>query len=249
MARLRAPGGCPWDRDQTFDTIKPFLLEESYEVMDAIDRRDWEGLREELGDLLLQAVFFAQMASEDRTFTIADSIDAINDKLIRRHPHIFGDDHARTPDDVKRIWDKVKSEEKSKRGEAQGALLDAVPRALPALVEAHQISQKAAKVGFDWPSIDGVLEKLHEELNELEEARHGSSHTEIEAELGDVLFAAANLARFLNVDSEQALRKSSAKFRRRFAHVEKTLRDRGTPLPDASLEQMESLWQEAKSQP
>ncbi len=249
MARLRAPGGCPWDRDQSFDTIKPYLLEESYEVMDAIDRRDWQGLREELGDLMLQAVFFAQMASEQGSFRIEDSIDAINEKLIRRHPHVFGAARADTPYEVKRRWDEIKAEEKRERGDEPAAMLESVPRALPALVEAQQIAQKAAKAGFDWPNIEEVFAKLDEELRELHEARRTASREEIEAELGDLLFVIVNLARHLSIDAEQALRKSNAKFRQRFAHVEKSLAERGQPFAEASLDEMEALWQEAKGRP
>ena len=247
MAKLRAPGGCPWDREQTFDTIKPYLLEESYEVMDAIDRRDWQGLREELGDLLLQSVFFAQMASEQGSFDIGDSIAAINEKLLRRHPHVFGTGEAKTPDDVKRRWDEIKAEEKYERGEAEKMLLEGVLRALPALVEAQQIAQKVAKVGFDWPNIEEVFGKLEEELRELHEARSTKSQGKIEEEMGDLLFVIVNLARFLSVDAEQALRKANAKFRHRFAHVESSLNDRGKALQEASLDEMEALWQEAKT--
>ena len=161
MARLRAPGGCPWDRKQTFDSIKPYTLEETYEVLDAIDARDWPGLREELGDFLLQAVFYGEMAAEEGLFTIADSIRAINEKLVRRHPHVFGEAPAETPEDVKQRWDEIKKQEKE--GTVQTGVLDSVPRALPALVEAEKISVKAAAVGFEWPTIDGVVEKLQEE--------------------------------------------------------------------------------------
>ena len=171
LARLRAPGGCPWDREQNFDTIKPYLLEETYEVFDAIDQRDWPGLAEELGDLMLQAVFFAQMATEEGKFGIDDSLDAISEKLIRRHPHVFGDGTAKTSDDVKRRWDEIKADEKKEKGQPQLGRLDSVPRKLPALVEAQQISSKAAGIGFDWENPGQVLEKLDEELRELEQAR------------------------------------------------------------------------------
>ena len=242
MARLRAPGGCPWDREQNFDTIKPYLLEETYEVLEAIDQHDWPGLAEELGDLLLQAVFFAQMASEEGKFRIDDSLDAIAEKLIRRHPHVFGDGSAKTADDVKKRWDEIKADEKKSKGQPQRGLLESVPRILPALVEAQQISSKAASVGFDWDNPGQVLEKLEEELRELAAAREGESHQEVEGEIGDLLFVLVNLARFLKVDPEQALRKTNAKFRKRFAHVE----SRAT-LPGATLEEMEALWQEAKA--
>jgi MazG family protein len=241
MARLRAPGGCPWDREQSFDTIKPYLLEETYEVLEAIDKRDWPALADELGDLLLQAVFFAQMASEENKFRIDDSIDAIVQKLIRRHPHVFADGSAKTSDDVKRRWDEIKADEKKNKGEPVRGLLESVPRNLPALVEAQQISSKAAGVGFDWENAGQVLDKLDEELDELAGAREGGSREELEGEIGDLLFVLVNLARFMKVDPEQALRKTNAKFRKRFAHVEA-----GVKLPGATIEEMEALWQEAK---
>ena len=241
MARLRAPGGCPWDREQSFDTIKPYLLEETYEVLEAIDKRDWPALADELGDLLLQAVFFAQMAAEENKFRIDDSIDAIVQKLIRRHPHVFADGSAKTSDDVKRRWDEIKADEKKAKGEPARGLLESVPRNLPALIEAQQISSKAAGVGFDWENAEQVLDKLNEELGELAAAREGGSRDELEGEIGDLLFVIVNLARFLKVDPEQALRKTNAKFRKRFAHVEA-----GAKLPGASIAEMEALWQEAK---
>ena len=242
MARLRAPGGCPWDREQTFDTIQPYLLEETYEVLDAIDARNWPGLAEELGDLMLEAVFFAQMASDEAKFTIADSLDAINEKLVRRHPHVFATGDAKTADDVKKRWEEIKSDEKKSRGEAPKSILAGVPRNLPALVEAQQISSKVAHVGFDWPNTDQVMAKVHEELDELAEARKTESREEQENEIGDLLFALVNVARHLKVDPEQALRRSNAKFRRRFAHVENN-----ATLPGATLTEMEALWQEAKT--
>ncbi len=253
MARLRAPGGCPWDREQNFDTIKPYLIEEAYEVMDAIDARDFEGLAEELGDLLLQPVFFAQMAAEEGRFDIADSLDAINSKLIRRHPHVFATGDAKTADDVKRRWDEIKAEENQKKAkpERPKGLLANVPRSLPALVEARQISSRAADAGFDWPDIDQVFEKLREELAELNEARASTEGRRpdakhIESEIGDILFVIVNLARFLKVDPEQALRSTNAKFRTRFAHVEAGLEAAGKSLKNATLEEMEELWQDAK---
>jgi MazG family protein len=243
MARLRAPGGCPWDREQDFDTIKPYLLEETYEVFDAIDQRDWPALSEELGDLLLQAVFFAQMASEENKFRIDDSLDAISEKLIRRHPHVFGDGTAKTSDDVKRRWDEIKAVEKREKGQAPQGRLDSVPRKLPALVEAQQISSKAAAVGFDWEHAGQVLDKLDEELRELAEARVNGAPEQQEGEIGDLLFVLVNLARFLKVDPEQALRKTNAKFRRRFAFMESR-----ADLPGATVAEMEALWQKAKAE-
>jgi MazG family protein len=246
MARLRAPGGCPWDREQTFDSIKPYTLEETYEVLDAIDRRDWGEVAEELGDLLLQAVFYAQMAAEQGLFQIGDSLDAINQKLIRRHPHVFGDGTAESAGDVKRIWGEIKAAEKKDRGKDAAGLLESVPRAMPALVEAQQIASRAAGVGFDWETAEQVIEKLDEELAELAEARRQASPAELENEIGDLLFVLVNLARFVKVDPEQALRKTNAKFRERFAHIERELAGRGKKLQDASIAEMEELWQQAK---
>jgi MazG family protein len=252
MARLRAPGGCPWDREQTFDTIKPYLLEETYEVMDAIDARDWPNLAEELGDLLLQVVFFAQMASEAGHFEIADSVEAINHKLIRRHPHVFGDGDAKTSSEVLKRWDEIKAEEKKAKVGAEtspakpAGLLAGISRALPALVEAQQISSKAARAGFDWPSIEDVFAKMREELTELDSARAQGSRADIESEVGDLLFTIVNIARFLKVDPEQALRGCNARFRRRFGHVEEALAERDKTTANASLDEMEALWQAAK---
>ncbi len=246
MARLRGPGGCPWDREQTFDTIKPYLLEETYEVMDAIDARDWRELTGELGDLLLQAVFFSQMAAEAKLFSIEDALDAINEKLIRRHPHIFGERTAETAGDVLRIWGDVKAQEKKQKGEADGGLLASVPRTLPALVEAQKITSRAAHVGFDWENSGQVLEKLHEELAEFNAAERGASQTEMEGELGDLLFVMVNLARFVKVDPEQALRKTNAKFRERFGYIERKLAEQGKAPSDATLAEMDALWEEAK---
>jgi MazG family protein len=247
MARLRAPDGCPWDREQNFDTIKPYTIEETYEVLDAIDARDWRGLAEELGDFMLQAVFYSQMAEEAGHFSIEDSLDAINAKLIRRHPHVFGDGEAKTAEAVLQRWDEIKAVEKQEAGIRHELLLDGVPRSVPALVEAAQISSRAAKSGFDWENAEQVLEKLEEELHELADARRTASHEEIEGEIGDILFVLVNLARFMKVDPEQSLRKSNAKFRRRFAHVERSLKERGKSLEQSDIQEMETLWQEAKA--
>ena len=245
MARLRSPNGCPWDREQTFDTIKPYLLEETYEVMDAIDSRDWDGLADELGDLLLQVVFFSQMAQEAGHFDVADAIEAINSKLVRRHPHVFGDGDAKTSDEVLRKWDEIKATEKTGKAKPRG-LLAGVPRSLPALMEARQIAARAAGAGFDWSNVDQVLEKLREELAELDAARQAGSQEALQDEIGDLLFVIVNVARFLKVDPEQALRGTNSKFRRRFAHVEKGLEAQGKSPREATIEEMETLWQEAK---
>src|SRR3954452_12618360 len=246
MARLRGPDVCPWDREQPFDSITPYTLEETYEVLDAIDRRDWNDLAEELGDFLLQAVFYAQMAAEHELFRIDDALDAINQKLIRRHPHVFGEESAETAGDVKRIWGEVKAAEKKDKGTADQTLLGGVPRALPALVEAQQIASRAAGVGFDWETPEQVIEKLHEELAELAEARRAAAQKDMEDELGDILFVIVNLARFVKVDPEQALRRTNAKFRERFGFIERKLSERGKSLQEATLDEMEALWQEAK---
>jgi MazG family protein len=245
MARLRAPGGCPWDREQTFDTIKPYTLEETYEVLDAIDRRAWRELADELGDFMLQAVFYAQMAAEQNLFRIDDALEAINQKLVRRHPHVFGDESAETAGDVKRIWGEVKAAEKKGKG-GDETLLGGVPRALPALVEAQQIASRAAGVGFDWQNPEQVIDKLHEELAEFDQARRNASQDELEDELGDMLFVIVNLARFVKVDPEQALRRTNAKFRQRFGHIERKLGEQGKTLQEADIQEMEALWQEAK---
>ena len=247
MQRLRAPGGCPWDREQTFNSIKPYTLEETYEVLDAIDRGDWAELKSELGDFILQAVFYAQMASEQGLFDIRDSLDAINEKLIRRHPHVFADAVAHTGEDVKKRWDEIKAEERKEKLEKPEGLLDPVPRILPALVEAQQISSRAARAGFDWNSADEVLQKLDEERLELASAREHGSAEQIEDEIGDLLFVIVNLARFMKVDPEQALRRTNAKFRRRFAHIERRLAAQGRQVAGTQINELEALWQEAKA--
>jgi MazG family protein len=245
MAKLRAPDGCPWDREQDFDSIKKYTLEETYEVLDAIDQRDWPGLAEELGDFILQAVFYAQMASEQNLFSISDSLDSINEKLIRRHPHIFGDATAKTADDVKARWDEIKQQEKEAQGKAPESLLDGIPKALPALLDAREISARAAKAGFDWENAKQVVDKLHEEVAELEEAETAGDR---EGEIGDLFFVLVNLARFHNVDPEQALRKTNAKFRKRFRHIETRLAEQGKPVAGTAISELEELWQEAKRQ-
>lgn len=251
MRVLRAPGGCPWDREQTIASLKPYLLEETYEVMDAIERRDWPGLSEELGDLLLQPVFQAEVAASEGHFTIVEPLRAIVEKLIRRHPHVFGEVEAETPGDVLRNWEQIKRGERAVKAEETGnvddaSMLDSLPRALPALAEAQRITSRVAKVGFDWPGIREVLDKLHEEIGELEEARQAGDADKVEDEFGDLLFVMANLSRFLKVDAEQALRRANLKFRQRFAYIERRLRERGREIHASSLEEMEALWQEAK---
>jgi len=252
MARLRAPGGCPWDREQTFDTIKRYTLEETYEVFDAIERRHWPDLQEELGDLLLQVLFYAQMAADEEHFTIAEVVANLNSKLIRRHPHVFGDVEATGSDAVLRNWEAIKQQEKQVKAEQQGSkaaagLLDEIPRTMPAMLEAGKLGSRAAKIGFDWPEADGLFAKLEEESAELQEAVAQQSHEKMEAELGDLLFTAMNLARHLKLDPESALRKTNAKFRGRFAHMEAAARHKGgRPLSGHSAEELEELWAAAK---
>lgn len=248
MQRLRGPNGCPWDRKQSFDTLKSYLVEETYEVLDAIDKRDWPELAEELGDLLLQPVFIAQMASEEGLFDIGDSLEAINSKLIRRHPHIFGDASAETAEDVKKRWDEIKNQEKAEKGVdvESRSILDDVLRSTPGLVEALKLSKKAAGVGFEWPDVAGVLDKIREEAAELAEAHSSLGAEHVEAEMGDLLFTVANLARFLHVDPEQALRKANSRFRSRFRYIEERVAAGGGRLEETDLETLENLWQEGK---
>jgi len=267
MARLRAPGGCPWDREQTFDTIKRYTLEETYEVLEAIDNRDWKELTGELGDLLLQVLFYAEMAEEQGSFTIDDVLDALSNKLIHRHPHVFGDIKADDSAQVLKNWEALKAEEKRKNlqtdSEASQArpalLLEAVSSKMPALQEAHKISSKAAHVGFDWPEVQGLFEKLTEETRELQEHLQGLPATSgkpeipaelrdhVEGEVGDLFFVLVNIARYLSVDPESALRKTNKKFRRRFSWMEERLREQNRTLEQATPQEMEDLWQQAKT--
>ena len=282
MARLRAPGGCPWDREQTHSTLRTYLIEESYEVLDALDSRDDSKFAEELGDLLLQVLFHAQIAAEERRFSINDVIREIHDKMIRRHPHVFGNVKAKTSAQVLRNWELLKKQERQSKAsnafvgaglarpssnsnvapassrQAQngparhsdsegGSLLDGVPHTIPALLEAFQLTRKAARIGFDWPNVEGIFDKLQEESTELREALHKKeSDARIEGELGDILFVAVNLSRFLNVDPEIALHKASAKFTRRFREMEKIAREQGTTLAEIPCPQLESLWEQSK---
>ncbi len=248
MARLRAPGGCPWDREQTFDTIKRYTLEETYEVFDAIERRSWPELKDELGDLLLQVLFYAQMASEAGHFTIADVAANLNAKLIRRHPHVFGDVDATDANAVLRNWEQIKREEKSAGGTEGSSMLDDVPRTMPAAMEAGKLGSYAAKVGFDWPDVAGLFEKLGEEIAELRAELDTPARKDrhrIEEEFGDLLFTAINLARHLKIDPESALRRSNAKFRRRFSAMEADAGGRDV-LAGMSPAELDSLWNAAK---
>jgi MazG family protein len=251
MRRLLAPDGCPWDREQTFASLRRFVLEEASEVVDAIDDDDRNALRQELGDLLLQIVFLGELGRAEGAFGPDDVVAGIVDKLLRRHPHVFGETQVRSADEVLRNWERIKAVEREHDGK-QGGMLDSVPRSLPALGRAQRVGEKVARVGFDWPSRDGCQAKVHEELGELEAAIREGSAEHIEEELGDVLFALANLARHLDVDAEAALRKTVSKFIRRFSHVEQRVSaehggwpKHGEPLPIAELD---GYWDEAKKQ-
>ncbi|WP_428409368.1 nucleoside triphosphate pyrophosphohydrolase [Hyphococcus sp.] len=246
MARLRSPdGGCPWDLEQNFRTIAPYTVEEAYEVADAIERGDMNGLKEELGDLLFQAVFHAQMAKEEGLFTFGDVAQEIADKMIRRHPHVFGEVDMRSADEQTAAWEEQKAEERKAKG--KDGLLDDVPAGLPGLTRAVKLQKRAGRVGFDWPDARSVLDKIAEETEELKEAMDAGEKDHIEEEFGDLLFVLANLSRHLDIDPESALRRANEKFIRRFRHIEKTFAERGESLADARLEEMEAVWDEAKA--
>jgi MazG family protein len=245
MARLRAPdGGCPWDLEQTFSTIAPYTIEEAYEVADAIARNDLSALKEELGDLLFQVVFHARMAEEEAAFDFADVAAALAEKMVARHPHVFGDGDARTAAEQTRAWEAMKAEERAKK-RPTASVLDDVAMALPALMRAEKLTKRAARINFDWQEVDDVLAKLNEELGELAQARAEADHEALVDEMGDVLFVMANLARKLEVDPEEALRRANAKFTRRFQYIERRLREQGREGPQP-LDEMEALWDEAK---
>jgi nucleoside triphosphate diphosphatase len=280
MSRLRGPGGCPWDREQTFDSIKPYTIEETYEVLEALDNRDWEELPGELGDLLLQVLFYAQMGKEQGSFSIDDVLDRLSTKLVDRHPHVFGDVKADNSSEVVRNWEALKREEKQKRDAANGnsesenknvSTLSGVSSAMPALPEAHKLSSKAANVGFDWPNVESLFDKLREEIDELRDeikqfpapgpqplgrGTAGSGrpqvaeelHTRLEEEVGDLFFVLVNIARYLSLDSESALKKTNRKFKRRFQWMENQLHSSGRDIKNTSVEELEALWQKAKQQ-
>lgn len=263
MAALREPEtGCPWDVVQTFETIKPYTIEEAYEVADAIERNDPDDLCDELGDLLLQVVFHARIAEEAGLFAFGDVVEAITKKMIRRHPHVFAVSDAATPDAVKLQWDEIKRQEKQERAERHAArarasgkpvaddpkagFLGSVQRSFPALTEALKLQEQAARVGFDWSEAEPILDKIEEEIGELREALKAGRSDKIADELGDLIFALANIGRHVKADPEQALRGTNTKFRRRFGYIETSLQANGETLKDATLERMEELWQEAK---
>jgi ATP diphosphatase len=250
MAALRTPGaGCPWDLGQTFQTIAPYTLEEAYEVADAIGRGDLQDLRDELGDLLLQVVFHARMAEEQAAFDFGDVVQAITEKLIRRHPHVFGKAESRTPEAVKELWERIKADELANKETtaARPSALDGVPVTLPALTRAFKLQQKAARVGFDWTDQRAVLAKIREELEEIEGALDQGGVAEAATETGDLLFAVVNLARHLDADPEAVLRTTNRKFERRFVHIENALGTKGRTPSEASLEEMDELWNAAKT--
>ena len=270
MARLRAPGGCPWDREQTFDSIKPYTLEETYEVFEAIEKRDWRELPGELGDLLLQVLFYAEMAKEAGYFSINEVLDRLSQKLVDRHPHVFGEVKADTAGEVVRNWEALKKAEKAAKTQApetQASLLSGISRAMPALLEATKLSRKAASFGFDWADISGLFSKIDEEVTELKHdiaelpqpikpaggpagsrtnAVPAELHERIEGEVGDLFFVLVNLARFLDVDPESALRRTTRKFRRRFELMEAQAHAEGRNLEAMSIDEMEELWQKSK---
>jgi MazG family protein len=251
MDRLREPGGCPWDREQTYETLRGFLLEEAYEVAEAIDAGVPGDLCEELGDLLFQVVFLARLAKEQGAFEAADVIEGIAAKMVRRHPHVFADETAATTQEVLRKWEEIKRREKAASGDGEPAsfpsVLDGVPRALPALLKAQRLGDKAARVGFDWPDAASVLDKVDEEAAELRAAVAAGERTRVSEEIGDVLFSVAMLARRLGIDPEGALEGANRKFRSRFGHVEGSLRSLGVAVESAGIEVLERLWHEAKA--
>ncbi|PYS39937.1 MAG: nucleoside triphosphate pyrophosphohydrolase [Acidobacteria bacterium] len=256
MATLRGPNGCPWDKQQDFNSLKPMLVEEVYEVLEAIENNDLDGLAEELGDLLLHVVFHAHLGKEAGQFDINTVVDKISDKLVRRHPHVFGNESVSTAEEVIKNWEAIKAEEKAQklqnRTPEQRSLLEGIPSKLPAIHEAHQISSRAARVGFDWPDVDGIFEKLQEEVRELKEViSSGGGETRrerLEDEIGDILFVIVNIARYLKIDSESALKRANRKFKVRFRYMENELARQGKNLEQTSLQEMEALWQKAKAE-
>jgi len=251
IARLRAPGGCPWDREQTHESLKPMMLEEAYEAIEAIDEGNDEEFKGELGDLLLQVVFHSQIATEENRFNVAEVIERISSKMLRRHPHVFGEDTAHTAGEVLRNWEAIKEAELEAKGKraGEGSMLDTVSTKLPAVMEAFQMTTKVSRVDFDWPDVASVLEKLDEEVEELKQAvgDEQPSHKDIAGEVGDLLFVAVNVARLLGIDPESALKASNRKFRRRFRYIEDRLREQGRKPADSDHIEMDALWDEAKA--
>jgi tetrapyrrole methylase family protein / MazG family protein len=244
MATLRGPQGCPWDRKQTPESLKPFLVEECYEVIDALEDGAPDKIRDELGDLLFQIVFHARIAEESGQFTINDVITAIHEKMVRRHPHVFGDGTASTADEVVSNWEEIKRKEKGHKDRT--SILEGVPRELPSLLRAHRLQERAARVGFDWAHLNEAMPKLDEEIAEFKESLKAGDAGKIEEELGDVFFMLVNLSRFLGVNPDEALRKTISKFIHRFRHIEEHAANAGRTLNDMTLDEMEALWQESK---
>lgn len=256
MSTLRGPDGCPWDKEQDFNSLKPMLVEEVYEVLEAIDLTDFDAVAEELGDLLLHIVFQAQLGKEQGMFNIDTVIQKICDKLIRRHPHVFGNQSAGSSADVIKNWEAIKAQEKAeklnRRTPEQRSLLEGIPSKLPAMYEAHQISSRAARVGFDWPDVDGIFDKLQEEVRELKEViaddANDPKRDRLEDEIGDLLFVIVNIARYLKIDSESALKRANRKFKTRFQYMEAELARQGRTIEETNLDEMEALWRHAKSE-
>ncbi len=241
VKRLKAPDGCPWDREQTNASLLPYFLEEAYEVIESVDNENWIELKEELGDILLHVIFQAVLAEENGHFNINDSLDNVNEKLVRRHPHVFGDAKADKAFHAKQNWEAEKHKEKNRKSR-----LDGVPKTLPALIRAQRLQQKASYAGFDWDKVEQVWDKIHEEILELKEAQSNNTKEHIAEEIGDVLFSVVNLARFLDIPAEDALRRTNKKFTDRFSQVEAELKKRGKMVEDSSLEEMDAIWNEAK---
>jgi len=253
MAKLRAPDGCPWDREQTLASLGPMLLEETYEVLDAVEAADWAELRDELGDLLFQIVFYGQLAAEAGHFTVSDSIARVHEKMVRRHPHVFGEETVSSTAEVLTNWEMIKAAEREASGkkvenEAPPSLLAGVSTRLPGLLEAYQLQTKAARVGFDWPQVDEVFAKLEEEIRELRQElqRPTRNQKAVDEEVGDILFVLANLARWVGTEPESGLKAANRKFRRRFAHIEKRMVETGRAWNETTLAEMDQFWNEAK---
>ena len=241
VSELRAPNGCPWDREQTNQSLLPYFIEEAYELIESVDEKNWKNVKEELGDLLLHVVFQGSIAEQDGKFQLVESLITVNEKLISRHPHVFGDAQADEAFHAKQNWEAAKHKEKGR-----DSRLDGVPKNLPALVRAQRLQQKASYAGFDWDKVEQVWEKIHEEILELKEAQLSNNKKHIEEEIGDVIFAVVNLARFLDISAENSLRKTNKKFINRFKKVEERIKEQGKEIDDATLEEMDSIWNEAK---
>ena len=256
MATLRGPNGCPWDKEQDFNSLKPMLVEEVYEVLEAIENNDFDGLSEELGDLLLHVVFHAYLGKEAGQFDINTVIDKISEKLIRRHPHVFGNETAGTAEEVIKNWEVIKAKEKAQklnnRTWEQRSLLEGIPSKLPAIQEAHQISSRVARVGFDWPDLEGIFDKLQEEVLELKDVistqNDDNRRERLEDEIGDIFFVIVNISRYLKIDSESALKRANRKFKSRFQYMEGELAKQGKTLDQTPFDEMQALWQKAKSE-